>query len=96
MKVKVYSTTEHFMSEGALEEVTTNVFATKEEAREHFKEVASRIKEATYNNYQTVGTDDDEADAVFLEEDNYCEAWESYRASTWNWCINLTEHEIEL
>lgn len=96
MKLKVYSTTEYCMSECVLEEVTTKVFATKEEATEHFKEIASCIKDAVYNNYQTVGTDDDEADAVFLEDDNWCEAWESHYASSWNWCIKLIEHEIEL
>lgn len=94
--MKVYETIEFFCSEGCLEEISTKVFLDEEKAKAHFTEISDRIEKTVYEEFDVVSTtDDSEGDAVLWRNDTQCDAWQSFSAMSWEWCIKLKVHEFE-
>lgn len=92
--MKIYEIIETSCYDGTFEGVSTKVFLDEEKARNYFKVVADSIEDEVRDRYETVGTDDSEADAVLIRDAEHCSAYESWSSMNWDMEAVLMIHEV--
>lgn len=95
--MKIYNVIQFFIGEDTDIEVNVYPYLDEVKAREKYNAIADDIFSCVKENFESYGTDDDEADAVFQRDDEkmVCDAWQSYSALTWEYWVKVETKEID-